>query len=58
MIINGYQIEPGANLRGACLVCAILWGADLEGAKLEGADLKWTNLWGANLKGTILENNS
>jgi uncharacterized protein YjbI with pentapeptide repeats len=45
MKINGYEIKPGAYLRGA----------DLEGADLEGAYLVGANLVGANLTGTILE---
>ena len=40
MIVNGYEIKPGADLRGAYLSYA-----DLQGANLEDA----------NLKGTILE---
>ena len=40
--VNGYTIEPGANLAGAYLP-----GAHLEGANLEGANLKGANLEGA-----------
>jgi uncharacterized protein YjbI with pentapeptide repeats len=46
MAVNGYEIEPGANLSGADLE-----GADLKGANLAGADLTGTNLEGANLEG-------
>jgi uncharacterized protein YjbI with pentapeptide repeats len=41
--VNGYTIEPGADLSGANLK-----GADLSGANLKGVDL--TVLIGANLK--------
>ena len=34
MIVNGYKIEPEANLRGA---------------NLQGADLRGANIWGADL---------
>ena len=49
MIINGYEIKPGANLSGADLSGANLRGADLSGANLRGA-----NLSGANLRGAVL----
>jgi uncharacterized protein YjbI with pentapeptide repeats len=39
--VNGYTIEPGANLTGA----------NLEGADLHGANLVDANLTGANLTG-------
>ncbi|MED5552029.1 MAG: pentapeptide repeat-containing protein, partial [Actinomycetota bacterium] len=42
--VNGYTIEPGANLVGANL-----WGADLEEANLSGANLSGANLSGAYL---------
>ncbi len=45
MIVNGYTIEPWANLEGA----------NLEGANLEGANLGWANLYGANLEGANLK---
>ena len=48
-IINGYSIEPGANLRGANLIGANLRGANLTGADLTGANLMCANLTGANL---------
>ncbi len=44
MIVNGYVIEPGANLSGA----------DLSGANLFGADLTLANLAGADLTGAFL----
>ena len=59
MIVNGYTIEPRANLEGANLQGAVLWGAVLQGANLKGANLwganlKGANLWGANLQGAVL----
>jgi uncharacterized protein YjbI with pentapeptide repeats len=50
MIINGYEIKPYANLKGADLRGAFLEGAYLRGVVLEGASLE-----GASLEGTILE---
>ena len=38
--VNGYTIEPGANLEMANLQGANLKRADLEGANLKGAHLK------------------
>ena len=62
--VNGYKIEPGANLTGADLSGVLLGGADLtganlkgvylEGANLSGANLHMTNLSGANLTGVFL----
>jgi len=43
-VVNGYQVGPGVDLRGADLA-----GADLRGANLEDADLRDDNLEGANL---------
>ncbi len=37
--VNGYTIEPGANLAEANLLMADLTGVDLRGANLEGANL-------------------
>ncbi|MDB3972865.1 pentapeptide repeat-containing protein [Gammaproteobacteria bacterium] len=59
-VINGYKIEPfanleGANLRGANLYFAVLYGADLEGANLQAAVLEVADLEGANLGGAYLE---
>ena len=61
MKVNGYEIKPYADLKGANLVGANLSGADLVGANLEDADLVGANLegaflWGANLKGANLYN--
>ena len=58
--VNGYTIEPGADLRGANLRRENLKGADLTGANLRradltGADLTEANLEGANLKRANLE---
>jgi hypothetical protein len=44
-----------ANLYGASLEGANLYGAYLKGASLEGANLYGANLYGANLKGASLE---
>ena len=59
MIINGHEIRPHANLRGADLSGANLRGADLSGANLRwaslsGADLSEADLSGANLSGADL----
>ncbi|MDB2455598.1 pentapeptide repeat-containing protein [Planktomarina temperata] len=63
-IVNGYTIEPGADLSdadlsdatltGAFLEEADLTGADLTGANLSGADLSFANLSYANLIGADL----
>lgn len=55
MIINGHEIKPRADLKGANLKGANLVGADLSGADLEGANLWGANLWGANLGGANLK---
>ena len=47
--VNGYTIEPGADLRRADL-----FGADLEGADLSGANLNEANLYEADLNGSNL----
>ena len=52
MIVNGYRIEPYANLEGAYLEGANLEGAYLKGANLEGANLFRADLGGA--KGYIV----
>ena len=54
MIINGHDIKPFANLRGANLSSADLYGAYLSGADLRGANLRGANLRGANLYGANL----
>jgi len=63
-VINGYEIKPFADLRGADLrdadlrdadlYGANLYGADLRGADLRGADLRGASLYGANLYGASL----
>lgn len=55
MEVNGYKIEPFANLKeadleGAYLRVANLKEANLKEANLRGANLRGANLWGANLK--------
>jgi uncharacterized protein YjbI with pentapeptide repeats len=47
--VNGYTIEPGANLHGADLT-----GANLEGVDLLKANLARANLARANLGGVFL----
>ena len=54
MLIENYNIEPLADLRGANLIEADLSGADLRGANLIGADLRGANLIGADLSGANL----
>ena len=70
--VNGYTIEPGANLTGVNLSKENLSGANLSGANLAGADLSEANLeadlqgaclirvnlQGANLKGAIADWNT
>jgi len=53
-IVNGYTIEPGADLFGAFLPGTSLRGADLTGANLTGANLSDANLSFADLSGTSL----
>lgn len=55
MNVNGYKIEPmadlhGANLRGANLHGTNLRGANLNGANLRDADLRGVDLRYANLR--------
>ena len=47
-IVNGYIIEPGADLTGADLFGADLSDADLTGADLYKADLSAADLSGAD----------
>ena len=47
MVVNGYKIEPGADLAGANLRYANLKGANLSSADLQNADLIGANLSGA-----------
>jgi len=49
MKVNGYEIGPYADLRGADLREAKLFGADLR-----MADLKWADLRGVDLRGADL----
>jgi hypothetical protein len=66
MIIDGHEIKPYANLRGADLSGADLYGAyltkanlsraNLSGANLSRANLREANLYGADLRGAILPN--
>jgi len=51
MEVNGYKIQPGANLRGANLEYAKLSQANLTGADPSGVDLTAANLTHANLEG-------
>jgi len=51
MKVNGYAIEPFADLQGASLARANLSQANLAGANLTGADLSRAYLAGANLLG-------
>ena len=46
--INGYEIEPDANLRDANLIGADLRDANLRDANLRGADLRGADLRGAD----------
>ena len=52
--VNGYTIEPGADLSGADLSGANLTDANLSGANLSGANLSGANLSGRNLSGADL----
>ena len=64
MLVNGYEVGPwedlrganlrGADLRGADLMRADLQGADLQDADLRGAELAWAGLRGADLQGADL----
>lgn len=55
MIVNGYKIEPDANLRDANLFGADLRGLDLRGADLRGADLRLAQVKGAKTAGIITD---
>ena len=48
-VINGYRMEPDADLSDADLSGADLSGVNLESADVTGADLTSANLEGANL---------
>ena len=54
MLANGYEIKPGADLRGANLSGANLRWVNLREANLSGANLREANLSGANLRGADL----
>ncbi len=52
--VNGYPIEPGADLKGANFAGASLTRANLEGAWLKGANLEMAYLEEATAdEGTI-----
>ena len=52
--VNGYTIEPAANLEWANLEWARLTGVNLVGARLTGANLTGVNLEGATAnEGTV-----
>jgi len=63
--VNGYQLQPkaelahaalsGQDLSGVILVRANLSRANLAGVNLYGANLHWTNLEHANLVGAYLQ---
>ncbi len=59
MEVNGYTIEPGANLHGANLNGADLYKADLSGADLEGAkandETRWPRRFDPVAAGVIFE---
>ena len=54
MKVNGYEIKPFANLRGAYFRGADLRGTNLKGADLRGADLRGADFEGATLRGADL----
>jgi len=53
-VINGYEIKPFADLRGANLRGANLRGANLRGANLRDADLRGADLCDADLRDAYL----
>lgn len=53
-MVNGYKIEPNANLIEADFSQQDLSGANLQDANLQGANLEGANLEGANLQGARL----
>lgn len=60
-VVNGYTLEPYADLRGANLRNQDLQGANLAYANLQGADLRNSNLtfanaWNADFRGADLRN--
>ena len=52
-VVNGYKIEPFADLKGANLEGADLRYADLRDADLIGADLRDADLIGTDFRGAI-----
>ena len=54
LVINGYTIEPGANLMAADLSDANLTGSDLKDADLTRSDLRFADLSGSNLSNANL----
>jgi hypothetical protein len=54
VLVNGYQVGPGANLQNANLQNANLAGLNLSGANLIGANLIGANLQGSNLSSANL----
>jgi uncharacterized protein YjbI with pentapeptide repeats len=54
MIVNGYAIEPGADLSNANLPGANLHNVNLSYADLTGAILRHTDLYGVDLAGATL----
>ena len=54
--VNGYDIEPGANLSGADLINANLIKASLNLARLNGANLSGADLRGSDLTDVIAQN--
>jgi uncharacterized protein YjbI with pentapeptide repeats len=56
VVINGYSIEPGANLTGANLSGANLSFANLSGVDFTNANLTGAKLYFANLAGAYLIN--
>ena len=54
--VNGYEIEPCADLSGADLSNAYLKNADLSGCNLTNADLSGDRMGQANLEGANLKN--
>ena len=53
-VVDGYTIEPDADLSDAYLFDADLTNANLTGANLTGADLTGATLYGATLSGANL----
>ena len=53
--INGYRIEPGADLEGANLRWVILRDMCLKGIHLERANLQWATFSDSDLRGACLK---